>query len=305
MKIQRILKTSLLVTVIAFQTMACTTATPAPSFDIGSTQISEKDGMVMVFVPASEFTMGSEDGPLNELPVHKVTLPDFWIDQTEVTNAMFARFVEETGYQTDGEKGGCSYMVDLTTEKWHCIADAVWDHPHGADSDLDGLESHPVVQVSWNDARAYCAWADRRLPTEAEWEKAARSDDARKFPWGNEEVNGNLLNLGDEAYGTAWSMRGINDGYQFTSPVGHYPEGVSPYGAFDMAGNVWEWNSSLSKPYPYDPNDGREDPSAGGLRALRGGAWDDFEFNLRTMIRFRGGPTFRVSYIGFRCADSV
>jgi formylglycine-generating enzyme required for sulfatase activity len=303
MKIHPILKASFLM-VFILQTMACTAATPAPSFDIGSTQISEKDGMVMVFVPAGEFTMGSDDGPVNELPIHQVTLPDFWIDQTEVTNAMFARFIEETDYQTDGQKGGCSYMVDLDTEKWHCIADAVWDHPHGADSGLDGLDAHPVVQVSWNDARVYCEWAGRRLPTEAEWEKAARSDDARKFPWGNEEVNGNLLNLGDEAYGTAWSMRGINDGYQFTSPVGHYPEGVSPYGAFDMAGNVWEWNSSLSKAYPYDPNDGREDLSAGGLRALRGGAWDDFEFNLRTMIRFRGGPTFRVSYIGFRCADS-
>jgi formylglycine-generating enzyme required for sulfatase activity len=287
-----------------FQTVACTAATPMPSLDVGSIQRSEKDGMPMVFVPAGEFTMGSEDGPVNEQPVHKVTLPDFWIDQTEVTNAMFAKFMEESGYETDAQKGGCSYVLDVATEQWNCLSDAAWDQPQGSGSSLDGLDAHPVVQVSWNDAGAYCAWAGRRLPSEAEWEKAARSDDARRFPWGNEEVNGTLLNLADVAYGTAWSIPQVDDEYQFTSPVGHYPAGTSPYGALDMAGNVWEWNSSLSRPYPYDPNDGREDLSASGMRALRGGSWDDFTINVRSMIRFRGGPAFRVAYIGFRCADS-
>lgn len=302
MKNPSIFKTSFLLAMVAFQTMACTNE--QPSFGMGSTQTSEKDGMIMVFVPAGEFTMGSNDGPVNEKPVHTVSLADFWIDQTEVTNAMFAKFIEDSGYQIDAQKDGCSYVIDLSTEQWNCLSDAVWNYPQGSNSNLDGLDAHPVVQVSWNDARAYCAWADRRLPTEAEWEKAARSDDARTFPWGNEDVNGTRLNLADASYGTAWSILALDDGYQFTSPVGYYPQGASPYGAFDMAGNVWEWNSSLSKPYPYDPNDGREDLSVGGMRALRGGSWDDFTINVRSMIRFRGGPAFRVTYIGFRCADS-
>jgi eukaryotic-like serine/threonine-protein kinase len=296
---------TMFVALFVFQLMACTSATPAPSFGIGSRLQAEKDGMLMVFVPAGEFMMGSEDGPVNEQPLHTVTLPDFWIDQTEVTNAMFAKFIEETGYETDAQKGGCSYVLDLTAEQWNCLSDAAWDHPQGSESSVGGLDAHPVVQVSWNDARAYCAWADRRLPTEAEWEKAARSDDARRFPWGNDEVNGELLNLADVAYGTAWSIPQVDDGFQFTSPVGHYSAGASPYGALDMAGNVWEWNSSLSEPYPYDPNDGREDLSASGMRALRGGSWDDFTINVRSTIRFRGGPAFRVAYIGFRCADSA
>jgi eukaryotic-like serine/threonine-protein kinase len=301
-------KTSSLLLLFIFQSVACSVGQnaplPTPSFAIGSTMTSEKDGMVMVFVPAGEFTMGSKDGPVNEQPVHQVTLPDFWIDQTEVTNAMFARFIEETGYETDAQKGGCSYVIDPATEQWNCLSDAVWDHPQGGNSSLDGLDAHPVVQVSWNDARAYCQWAGRRLPTEAEWEKAARSDDARTFPWGNDEVSGTLLNLADAAYGMDWSISSLDDGYKFTSPAGQYPQGASPYGALDMAGNVWEWNSSLSKPYPYDATDGREDASASGMRALRGGSWDDFTINVRSMIRFRGGSAFRVAYIGFRCAAS-
>jgi eukaryotic-like serine/threonine-protein kinase len=292
------------VALFVFQMAACTAVTPMPSLDVGSIQRSEKDGMPMVFVPAGEFTMGSEDGPVNEQPVHQLTLSAFWIDQTEITNAMFAKFMEESGYETDAQKGGCSYVLDVATEQWNCLSDAAWDQPQGSGSSLDGLDAHPVVQVSWNDAGAYCAWAGRRLPTEAEWEKAARGDDARRFPWGNEDVNGTLLNLADVAYGTAWSIPEVDDEYQFTSPVGYYPAGASPYGALDMAGNVWEWNISLSRPYPYDPNDGREDLSASGMRALRGGSWDDFTINVRSTIRFRGGPAFRVAYIGFRCADS-
>jgi eukaryotic-like serine/threonine-protein kinase len=302
-------KTSFLLLFFIFQSASCSdrqnTVPVTPAHGIGSTQISEKDGMRMVFVLAGAFTMGSDDGPINEQPVHQVSLPDFWIDQTEVTNAMFAKFIKETGYETDAQKEGCSYVIDLSTEQWNCLPEAVWDHPQGSGSNLDGLDAHPVVQVSWNDARAYCAWAGRRLTTEAEWEKAARGSDARSFPWGNEEVNGTLLNLADASYGTAWSIAALNDGYQFTSPVGQYPQGASPYGAFDMAGNIWEWNSSVFKPYPYDANDGREDPSTNGMRTLRGGSWDDFTINVRSMIRFRGGAAFRVSYIGFRCADSV
>lgn len=306
MKLPNVLKLLVLV-MFTSQIIACAspaTTVPTPSYSIGSTQISEKDEMVMVFVPAGEFTMGSNDGPIDEKPVHRVTLADFWIDQTEVTNARFAKFIDETGYKTDAEKSGCSYAIDVTVAKWNCLSDAVWNHPQGPGSNLDGLDLHPVVQVSWNDAQAYCHWASRRLPTEAEWEKAARGSDARSFPWGNDPVAGNLLNLADIAYGTPWAVKNVDDNYQFTSPVGNYQDGASPYGAFDMAGNVWEWGSSLYRPYPYDASDGREDVQAAGTHVLRGGSWDDFVFNVRSTIRFRGAPTFRVTYIGFRCADS-
>jgi sulfatase modifying factor 1 len=275
-----------------------------PVYEIGSTLVSEIDGMTMVFVPGGEFTMGSKDGPTDEQPVHLVDVDGFWIDRTEVTNTMFAKFVDETAHVTDAEKGGCSYVIDLPTETWNCLPDATWLHPQGANSIIDGLGSHPVVQVSWNDAIAYCDWAGRRLPTEAEWEKAARGVDARTFPWGNDPVAGELLNMADLTYGVAWAATDIDDGHAFTSPVGHYPGGVSPYGALDLAANVWEWGSSQYQPYPYDPNDGREDADPNGTYVLRGGSWDDFTINVRTTIRFRGATTFRVSYIGFRCADS-
>jgi formylglycine-generating enzyme required for sulfatase activity len=277
---------------------------PAPVYDIGSTRVSEIDGMTMVFVPGGEFTMGSNDGPTDEQPVHSVEVDGVWIDRTEVTNAMFAQFVEQTGHVTDAEQGGCSFAIDLPTETWNCLANTTWLHPQGPASSIEGLGSHPVVQVSWNDATAYCEWAGRRLPTEAEWEKAARGADARTFPWGNDPVAGELLNMADVTYGTAWAVTDIDDGHAFTSPVGNYPGGASPYGALDLAANVWEWSSSQYQPYPYDVKDGREDPDPNGTYVLRGGSWDDFTINVRTTIRFRGAATFRVSYIGFRCAQS-
>jgi eukaryotic-like serine/threonine-protein kinase len=281
-----------------------TSAPQLPTPGIGSTQVSEKDGMVMVFVPAGEFTMGSDDGLENEQPVHTVTLTGFWIDQTEVTNALFSEFVEETQYQTDAEKAECSYVVDLATDTWNCVPSAVWNHPGGQSSDLSGLEMHPVVQVSWNDATSYCGWAGRRLPTEAEWEKAARGEDGRIYPWGDEPITSSLINFADIAYGTGWAVKTVDDGYTFTSPVGSFPDGKSPYGAYDMGGNVWEWVSSLFEPYPYNVDDGREEPGSEGVRGLRGGSWDDVAYNVRTTIRFRGKPTFTVSYTGFRCAVS-
>jgi formylglycine-generating enzyme required for sulfatase activity len=304
LKTRKILK-ALMPAILIFQMAACNLGTKlAPEYVVGSTQLSKKDGMLMVFVPAGDFTMGSDYGPIDEKPVHTVSLDAFWIDQTEVTNAMFAKFVGATDYKTDAEKGGCSYVIDLPTETWNCITDAFWSQPQGAGSNLDGLEAHPVVQVSWNDAQAYCDWAGRRLPTEAEWEKAARGTDARSFPWGNDPIRDDLVNFADETYGTSWSVDQVNDGHRFTSPVGYYSRGASPYGAFDMAGNVWEWGGSLYQPYPYDARDGREDFEADGTYILRGGSWDDFDVNVRNTIRFRGATTFRVTYIGFRCASS-
>ncbi|HEX2993357.1 MAG TPA: SUMF1/EgtB/PvdO family nonheme iron enzyme, partial [Anaerolineales bacterium] len=190
---------SLLLLVIALT--ACTgTPVPMTSSEPISTRVAEKDGMVQVYIPAGKFLMGSTRADIDivmevcsyclpewfdhEMPQHKVYLDAFWIDRTEVTNAMFARFAAETGYQTDAERIGAGIDFRLSTYDWAMTKGANWRHPHGPTSSIDGMENHPVVQMSGNDAEAYCTWADRRLPTEAEWEKAARGTDGRSYPWG-------------------------------------------------------------------------------------------------------------------------
>jgi formylglycine-generating enzyme required for sulfatase activity len=246
----------------------------APKLGIGSTMISEKDGMVLVYVPAGEFTMGSNEGDSDEQPVHTVALDAFWIDKSEVTNAMYVKCVNA---------GACNPPTSTSSY--------ARDSYYG-NSEFD---NYPVIYVSWNDAKAYCKWADRRLPTEAEWEKAARWNDAMQekytYPWGNDPPMNDLLNYRHE----------VGD----TTEVGAYPQGASPYGALDMAGNVWEWVSSFYRPYPYDANDGREIlDSSTEARVLRGGSWTYADVNVRSADRFSDDPASTHNGTGFRCARS-
>jgi len=215
-----------------------------------STIKREKDGMVMVRVMEGPFMMGSNESDETERPEHILTLKAFWIDQTEITNAMFQTFVQANNYQTEAERIGKAYFLDLSTKSWQRIEGIDWQHPRGVESSLAGLNDYPVVDVSWNDAVAYCAWAGGRLPSEAEWEKAARGTDERIYPWGNSAPKENLLNFADVNLDLSWADNKINDGYQLTSPVGSYPDGASPYGVLDMAGNVWEWVDSWYDVYP-------------------------------------------------------
>jgi serine/threonine-protein kinase len=226
--------------------------------------ISEKDGVTLLAVPAGEFTMGSDIGDGSEKPAHTVYLDAYWIDETEVTNAMYAKCV-------DDDK--CT-LPDNTV--------------HFGNLDY---AKHPVVFVDWYQANAYCSWAGRRLPTEAEWEKAARGTDARSYPWG-EEINCDKANYNSICVDK-------------TSPVKNYPNGVSPYGAYDMAGNVWEWVTSLYKPYPYNTNDGREKSNFSGDRVLRGGAWNNYDFEVHSFNRNWFDPTYSIGVLGFRCARSA
>jgi formylglycine-generating enzyme required for sulfatase activity len=155
------------------------------------------------------------------------------------------------------------------------------------------LAPHPVTFVDWLDATAFSRWAEARLPTEAEWEKAARGDDGRRYPWGDD------VPLGRANYGA-----GPKHGR--TSPVGAHPDGASPYGLLNLAGNVWEWVSSVYGPYPYDPHDGREDPGSGLPRALRGGSYASLTAqSVRCAARSRSAPGRRAPHIGFRIARSV
>jgi len=223
------------------------TDTPVPGPVAGETRVWEKDGSTVVYIPPGEFQMGLSlypDG--DEYPQHTVYVDGFWIGKYEVTNAQYRKCVEA---------GACQKPVD---SKWYNKPDcANW----------------PVVYVDWHRARDYAQWAGGRLPTEAEWEKAARGTDGRTYPWGD-----------------FWDPKKCNTrdgGPDEPSPVGKYsPAGDSPYGVSDMAGNVWEWTSSLLRPYPYNPGDGREDPNSLEAQVLRGGSWSYHPDNSRSWFRY-------------------
>jgi formylglycine-generating enzyme required for sulfatase activity len=231
-----------------------------------NTRIRPADGMVMVYVPAGDFRMGEDavwrwsgslqDGTLglgaltDQRPQHSVYLDAFWIDQTEVTVAMFRAFVEATGYETTAERQGYAhpYKPGLQEQEWPQVAGADWQHPRGPGSEAQ--DDHPVVQVSWDDAAAYCDWAGGTLPTEAQWEKACRGPDSRVYPWGNAFDERRVNHCDAQCPVTRWNQEPtFDDGYAYTAPVGSYPAGASPYGALDMAGNVWEWTADR-----YDTN---------------------------------------------------
>jgi len=248
---------------------------------IGSTIVSEKDGMTMVYVPEGEFIMGSNKGLSDEKPIHVVYLDNFWIDLTEVTNAMFARFLNEVGNQ---KEGGANWLENADEDAGISQADGTW----WADA---GFGDHPVVGVSWYGARAYCEWAERRLPTEAEWEKAARGTDGRTYPWG-EGINCNLSNY-----------RGC-DKFPRTSPVSYYSEGASPYGALDMAGNVWEWVRDLYDAFYFhhSPKRNPENMANSEYKLLRGGSWYNKQYFARSAYLGYLNPDDTDNNVGFRCA---
>ena len=277
-----------------------------PTVVPGREQVWEKDGSVMVYVPAGEFLMGSPEGEgdYDEHPQHTVYLSAFWIDQTEVTNEQFARFVDATGYSTDAEKGGWGW--GRTGSEWKQIEGTDWRHPDGPETNIADKMDHPVVQISWNDAHAYCQWAGKRLPTEAEWEKAARGTEGRKYPWG-ETFDSSRLNFCDANCEFDHKDSGADDGYQRTAPVASYPAGASPCGALDMAGNVWEWCLDWydANYYARSPQRHPQGPDSGWGRVLRGGSWDNTPGYLRSADRFGYWPAFRFNGIGFRCAQGV
>jgi len=282
------------------------TVSPTESLVVvtGSTLTRVKDGMVMVNVPEGVFTMGNDNGAFNEQPQHMVYLEDYWIDQTEVPNAMFTLFVEAIGYRTNGEKRGSAWVFDGAS--WNDVAGADWQHPQGPTTNLNGLENHPVVNVSWKDAKAYCEWVGAHLPSEAEWEKAARGTDGRTYPWGEQEPGGNLLNFGDmNLYPN--QPNNNNDGYIFTAPIGSYPLGASPYGVLDLLGNVWEWvNDWYQETYYTDaPTDNPTGPSFGEGRVLRGGSWNHDAQEMRSSFRMGNNPYDAIDNFGFRCSLSL
>jgi formylglycine-generating enzyme required for sulfatase activity len=232
--------------------------------------IQDTRGNVMVLVPGGAFSMGA--------PRRSVSLDSFYIDKLTVTNGQYARFLEATGYRPT-DPGAARFLA----------------HWRGGKVPRD-LEQHPVVNVSWDDARAYAAWAGKRLPTEAEWEKAARGVDGRPFPWGKEKPSASLARYGG--------------GKRGPSPVGSHPLGASPYGALDMAGNVWEWCEDADDPGFYADGPERDPCNVphegdGGRRVMRGGCWMYGARSLRTYARTSFDRETRFEGGGFRCVRGV
>lgn len=251
----------------------------------------------MVYVPGGVFNMGSsqDTGHADEGPIHKVCLNGYYIDKYEVTNAQFKEFVDATGYVTDAEKSAAS--EDVRT----------WRNPHGAESKAESVPDHPVVCVSWNDANAYAEWAGKRLPTEAEWEKASRGTDGRIYPWGNQNLTGTSANIADRSAALRWSDNSVEDNQKRTAPVGSFPDGNSPYGVEDMAGNVWEWCYDWwSKDfYSISPSQNPIGPEAGEFRVIRGGSWFYSSDGTRTTQRMHFRPAGISEAVGFRCVKGV
>jgi formylglycine-generating enzyme required for sulfatase activity len=251
-------------------------------------KVSSADGMTQLFVPAGTVKMGGLDVLLenDEIPAHDVTLDAFWMDQVEVTNGMYNLCVQA---------GVCRPPVKLNSDN----RGDYFGNPE--------FQDYPVIQITWYDADEYCQWAGRRLPTEAEWERAARGDDTRTYPWGGEPPN----DLNSNANNTVGDV----------TRVGSYPAGASPFGALDMAGNVWEWAADFysGRYYEESPAINPTGPDNGGLdhlRVIRGGSFQDNLFNLRVSNRgYEVGPDpsalpNEAEYyghssvkIGFRCAS--
>ena len=250
---------------------------PPADTGLGDTWTRPADGMVMVYVPAGAFEMGSTEGDSDEQPVHTVALDGFWIDQTEVTNAQFATFLNQKGNQTEGS------VTWLDLENEHCLIERV-----GREYRLkSGYSDHPVIEVSWYGAAAYCTWAGARLPTEAEWEYAARGPNNLIYPWGDSSPNNTFLN---------YNMN-VGD----TATVGSYPNGASWCGALDIAGNVWEWVADWHGDYPSGLQVSPTGPSSGQYRVLRGGSYPYDQRDARAANRSYTWPRIRDNIVGFRC----
>jgi formylglycine-generating enzyme len=292
----------------------------------------------MAWIPGGKFRRGSADES-DALPVREIEVDGFWMDRTEVTNAQFGEFVRATGYVTEAEKapdpklfpgapaellvpGSIVYSppagrVELPNPLswWRYEPGANWRYPEGPSSSIEGRENHPVVHVSWDDAVAYARWASKRLPTETEWEYAARGGLAQKqFTWGDEPRPGNLwrANTWQGAFPT---QNTAADGYRTTARAGSFPP--NGFGLFDMAGNVWEWCADWYRPDAYAIAPSRNpagpissfDPDEPGVpkRVMRGGSFmcsDEYCTRYRPGSRGKGAPDSGAWHIGFRCVRS-
>ncbi len=242
-------------------------------------EIIGRDHAPMVFIPAGSFPMGvpkvARDGGLDERPNHEVSLDSFYIDKFEVTNGRYLHFVAETGHRTP------QHPTDPNKGLWQ------------GNTMPESITEIPVINVDWHDAAAYCEWAGKRLPTEAEWEKAAKGPHDWRFPWGDMEPTPEHANFNQTWRGEATLVQ-----------VGIYEKGKSPYGVYDVAGNVWEWVADWYDPeyYQKSPAHNPKGPNTGTYKAIRSSGWQGETPQLRIFTRIKSLPTDRNNSTGFRCA---
>lgn len=282
-------------TIIFTATTVPPTPTPKPTViptetSIPNFRISAKGQAEQIYIPAGEFIMGTEDTDAQhtldngvaypEVPMHTVFLDGYWIDKYEVTNGRYALCV------ADGACKAPWINSSYTREEYY-------GNPE--------FDNYPVIMVDWWQADQYCKWTGGQLPTEAEWEKAARGTDGLRYPWGNDPISNDKANFCDINCPKEHANPSFDDGFADTAPVGSFPNGASPYGLMDMAGNVWEWTSSIPMLYPFDPDDGRQ-AEDGYQYIWRGGPWSNGTWWIRSSLRYKSVPKYWYNNLGFRCA---
>ncbi|MEZ5007407.1 MAG: formylglycine-generating enzyme family protein [Chitinophagales bacterium] len=289
----------------------------------------------MILIPAGTFLMGSDNewSRADEKPVHQVYVDSFWMDETEVTNAQFKKFVDATGYTTTAERPfeveGVSYApgslvfneanTEFNPMKWWKYQEkADWKHPFGPSSSIDDIMDHPVVHISFEDARKYAKWAGKRLPTEAEWEYAAgNGSEEAIYPWGNDLVNSSKANYWQGKFPYKNEQK---DGFAFTAPVKSFAP--NSFGLYDMAGNVWEWCSDSYDFNYYNSLERNEvvinpmgskisyDPDEPGVlkRVIKGGSFlcnDSYCSGYRVSAKMKTSEETSLQHLGFRCVKSI
>lgn len=290
----------------------------------------ESSNAGMILIPKGEFVMGSDSGRQDEMPAHKVSLDSFYIDETEVTNAQFAKFVEASQYKTEAEippdpkdfpgvpkeKLVPGALVFTTGKGWAYVPGANWRHPQGPDSSIENKMNHPVVQVSWNDATAYAKWAGKELPTEAQFEFAARGNQPNaEYSWGTAEPN-DAKPQANYWQGDFPTKNNNTDGFPLTSPVRSFAK--NPFGLYDMGGNVWEWCKDWYRPDAYkdstktNPTGPKDslDPDEPGVskRVVKGGSFlcaDCYCRGYRITARMKSSPDTGLMHTGFRCVINL
>ncbi len=269
-----------------------------------SSGIEVPEGMVLI--PGGKSIMGSNEVFAQEGPIHEEITRAFYMDIHPVTVAEFSRFVRQTEYVTQAEEFGSAGVFNMETGQWILVEGANWRYPQGPQG-KKAQDNHPVTQVSWNDAKAYCKWAGKRLPTEQEWEHAARNGGlikTAKYPWGSDTLMKDGVYQANVWQGSFPLYNSAKDGYTYTSPVGAF--GESGLGLQDMAGNVWEWCENWKLPYDLNPDEFT--PDAHSEKAQRGGSFlcdPSFCHGFRVSGRSGSTPETSLMHVGFRCVKDL